>query len=129
MTDTQSNTLEPAITDALRTVFDPEIPVNIHDLGLIYGIDISDTGEVVVRMTLTAPNCPMAGVIVMQVEAKVKAVEGVTGAKVELVWDPPWTPDRMTEAAKLDAGIFGMEDEPSNKLRVLGNNPARKWKP
>lgn len=129
MTDTQSNTLEPAITDALRTVFDPEIPVNIHDLGLIYGIDISDTGEVVVRMTLTAPNCPMAGVIVMQVEAKVKAVEGVTGVKVELVWDPPWTPDRMTEAAKLDAGIFGMEDEPSNKLRVLGNNPARKWKP
>ncbi len=129
MTDTQSNPLEPAITDALRTVFDPEIPVNIHDLGLIYGIDISDTGEVVVRMTLTAPNCPMAGVIVMQVEAKVRAVEGVTGVKVELVWDPPWTPDRMTEAAKLDAGIFGMEDEPSNKLRVLGNNPARKWKP
>ena len=129
MTDTQSNTLEPAITDALRTVFDPEIPVNIHDLGLIYGIDISDVGEVVVRMTLPAPNCPMAGVIVMQVEAKVRAVEGVTGVKVELVWDPPWTPDRMTEAAKLDAGIFGMEDEPSNKLRVLGNNPARKWKP
>ena len=129
MTDTQSNTLEPAITDALRTVFDPEIPVNIHDLGLIYGIDISDVGEVVVRMTLTAPNCPMAGMIVMQVEAKVRAVEGVTGVKVELVWDPPWTPDRMTEAAKLDAGIFGMEDEPSNKLRVLGNNPARKWKP
>ncbi len=128
MTDTQSNTLGPAITDALRTVYDPEIPVNIHDLGLIYGIDISDAGEVVVRMTLTSPNCPIAGTIVMQVEAKVKTVEGVTAAKVELVWDPPWTPERMSEAAKLDAGIFGMKDEPSNKLRVLGNDPARKWK-
>ena len=128
MTDTHSNPLEPAITEALRTVYDPEIPVNIHDLGLIYGIDISDTGEVVVRMTLTAPNCPMASMIVMQVEAKVKAVEGVTAAKVELVWDPPWTPDRMSEAAKLDAGIFGMEDEPSNKLRVLGSSPPSRPK-
>ena len=129
MTDTQPNPLEPAITKALRTVYDPEIPVNIHDLGLIYGIDITGAGEVVVRMTLTAPNCPMASMIVMQVEAKVKAVEGVTAAKVDLVWDPPWTPDRMSEAAKLDAGIFGMEEEPSNKLRVLGSNPRGRPKP
>ena len=126
MTDTQPNPLEPAITDALRTVYDPEIPVNVYDLGLIYGIDISDAGEVVVRMTLTAPNCPMASVIVTQVEAKVKAVEGVRAAKVELVWDPPWTPERMSEAAKLDAGIFGMDDEPPNKLRVLGSRPSGK---
>ena len=89
----------------------------------------SDTGEVVVRMTLTAPNCPMAGMIVMQVEAKVKAVEGVTAATVELVWDPPWTPDRMSEAAKLDAGIFDTEDDSPNKMRVLGSDPTRKWKP
>ncbi len=124
MTDTQPNPLEPRITEALRTVYDPEIPVNIHDLGLIYGIDISEAGEVVVRMTLTAPNCPMAGMIVMQVEAKVKAVEGVTSAKVDLVWDPPWTPDRMSEAAKLEAGLFGMEDDSANKLRVLGSRPS-----
>ena len=124
MTDTPPNTLEPAITDALRTVYDPEIPVNIHDLGLIYGIDISEAGEVVVRMTLTSPNCPVAGMLVMQVEAKVKAVEGVTSAKVDLVWDPSWTPDRMSEAAKLEAGLFGMEDDSANKLRVLGSRPS-----
>jgi FeS assembly SUF system protein len=120
--------LQIRIIDVLRTIFDPEIPVNIHDLGLIYGIDIDDDGKVVVRMTLTSPNCPMAGVIVMQVDEKLKKIEGVSSARVELVWDPPWTPDKMTEAAKLDAGLHGLDQPSDNKLRVLGGG-ANKWKP
>ncbi|MCP3903842.1 MAG: DUF59 domain-containing protein [Planctomycetes bacterium] len=99
--------LHDSIIEALRTVHDPEIPVNIHDLGLIYGLDISDDGAVLVRMTLTAPNCPMADVIVAQVTAKVRAVEGVTSADVELVWEPKWEPEMMTEAAKLELEFTG----------------------
>lgn len=98
---------EEAIVKALRTVHDPEIPVNIHDLGLIYGLAVADDGAVRVEMTLTAPNCPMADVIVKQVETKVAAVEGVTGVEVELVWEPKWNPDMMSEAAKLDLEFTG----------------------
>ncbi len=105
--------LEWLIIKALRTVHDPEIPVNIYDLGLIYDLSISDEGHVHIRMTLTSPGCPVAGMLVQQVESKVKSVEGVTGAVVELVWDPPWTRDRMSEAVKLELNLT--DDDPLPK--------------
>jgi|SRR5579883_2536925 FeS assembly SUF system protein len=95
---------EAEVVKALRTVFDPEIPVNIYDLGLIYGLKVED-GIAHVRMTLTAPGCPVAGILPGQVEAAVRAVPGITDAKVELVWDPPWDRSRMSEAAKLELGF------------------------
>jgi FeS assembly SUF system protein len=98
--------LEPAIVAAMRTVFDPEIPVNIYDLGLIYDI-IVDAGSVVgVRMTLTAPNCPAAQWLPGQVEDKVRRVEGVADVKLDVVFDPPWDKDRMSDAAKLQLGMW-----------------------
>jgi FeS assembly SUF system protein len=98
--------LEPQIIAAIKTVFDPEIPVNIHDLGLIYEIIVDRDAVVGVCMTLTAPACPAAQWLPAQVEEKVKAVEGVTGARVDVVFDPPWTKDRMTDAAKLQLGFW-----------------------
>jgi len=98
--------IEKLVVDALRTVFDPEIPVNIHELGLIYGVDIDPSGAVTVRMTLTAPGCPAAGELPIEVEERVRAVPGVTGVKVEIVFDPPWNPSRMSEAAKLQLGLL-----------------------
>lgn len=98
--------LRERIVDALRTCFDPEIPVNIHELGLIYEIDVDTVGAVRIRMTLTSPACPVAGSLPPEVEAKVRAVPGVSDAKVEVVWDPPWTQDRMSEAARLQLGLF-----------------------
>ena len=98
--------LEPDIVKALSTVFDPEIPVNIHDLGLIYEVLVDAAGVAGVRMTLTAPACPAAQWLPGQVEQKVKAVEGVTDARVDVVFDPPWTKDRMSEAAKLQLGMW-----------------------
>ena len=98
--------LEDRVLAVLRTVYDPEIPVNIHELGLIYQLDVSPEGAVYVRMTLTTPACPVAGSLPGEVEAKVKAVPGVTSAKVELVWDPPWDKSRMSEAAALQLGLF-----------------------
>ncbi len=98
--------LRVRVVDALRTVYDPEIPVNIYDLGLIYGIDIDAQGAVHLRMTLTSPGCPVAQTFPATVEGAVRAVTGVTGASVELVWEPPWGPDRMTEAAKLQLGML-----------------------
>ena len=103
--------LRDRIELALRTVFDPEIPVNIYELGLIYDLAIDDAGVVAIQMTLTSPACPVAGALVGEVEMKVKSVAGVTDASVELVWDPPWTPDRMTDAAKLQLNMD--IDEPS----------------
>jgi FeS assembly SUF system protein len=99
-------TLHERITEQLKTVYDPEIPVNIHDLGLIYGIDIGEKGHVNVRMTLTAPACPVAGSLVREVAQKVGDVEGVSTSHVELVWEPPWTPEQMSELAKLELGMF-----------------------
>ena len=91
----------------LRTVFDPEIPVNIYDLGLIYHIQILDNSKRVhVQMTLTSPGCPVAQTFPGTVEMAVKQLEGVSDCTVELVWDPPWTQDRMTEAARLELGMF-----------------------
>jgi FeS assembly SUF system protein len=98
--------IEEDVIEALRTVYDPEIPVNIHELGLIYAIEVDPSGAVAVRMTLTSPGCPVAVSLPPEVEAKVKQVPGVTSAKVQLVWDPPWNPDMMSEAAKLQLGIY-----------------------
>ena len=106
MTTIDKHILELKVVDVLQTCFDPEIPVNIYDLGLIYGIEISDSSEVRVQMTLTAPNCPVAASLPIEVESKVNAIEGVTRAQVDLVWDPPWDPTRMSEAAKLQLGMI-----------------------
>jgi FeS assembly SUF system protein len=101
-----SQATEALIVEVLRTIFDPELPVNIYDLGLIYSVKVDAVGVATVQMTLTTPACPVAETLPPEVEAKVKTIDGVTDAHVELVWEPPWTPDRMTDAAKLDAGLF-----------------------
>lgn len=98
--------LKEAVITALKTVYDPEIPVNIYDLGLIYAVDIDAVGNANIQMTLTTPGCPVAQTFPQTVEETVKAVAGITDAKVELVWDPPWTQEKMTEAAKLQLGIL-----------------------
>jgi FeS assembly SUF system protein len=98
--------LEAPIIEVLHTCFDPEIPVDIYELGLIYGIDVQPSGAVNIRMTLTSPGCPVAGSLPGEVEEKVRSVPGVTEAKVELVWDPPWCMEKMSEAAKLQLGMF-----------------------
>jgi FeS assembly SUF system protein len=98
--------LRTHIVDALRTVHDPEIPLNIYDLGLIYELGVSEGGDAHVQMTLTAPGCPVAGSLVKEVHEKLVGVPGVRHAKTELVWDPPWTRDRMSDAAKLELGLF-----------------------
>lgn len=98
--------LGPDIVEALRTVYDPEIPVNIYDLGLIYGFEVDDNFFVDVTMTLTAPGCPVAETFPGIVENAVKSVVGVSDAKVDLVFDPPWTMDLMSEEAKLELGMI-----------------------
>src|SRR5215216_1228070 len=98
--------LKPAILDAIRTVFDPEIPVNILELGLVYDVLVDAAGVAGIRMTLTAPGCPAAQSLPVEVAAKVKAVPGVTDAKVDIVWEPAWSKDRMSEAAKLQLGFW-----------------------
>jgi FeS assembly SUF system protein len=98
--------IEAQVIEALRTCFDPEIPVNIYELGLIYEIKVDPSSVVEIRMTLTSPNCPAAGTLPGEVEAKAKAVPGVTDAKVDVVFDPPWDPSKMSEAAKLELGIW-----------------------
>src|SRR2546427_5636981 len=103
---TEKQILELKIIDALQTCYDPEIPINIYELGLIYGIEISDSRDVRIQMTLTAPNCPVAGSLPLEVESKVSAIEGVKSARVGLVWDPPWNPEKMSEGAKLQLGII-----------------------
>ena len=98
--------LQPRIVDALKTVYDPEIPVDIYELGLIYEIIADAERKVLVRMTLTSPACPSAQQLPSEVRYKVKALPGVTNAWVEIVWEPPWSKDRMSEAAKLSLGFF-----------------------
>jgi FeS assembly SUF system protein len=98
--------LKPAIIKAISTVFDPEIPVNIYELGLIYDVLVDANGVAGVRMTLTAPGCPVAQSLPVEVANKVKSVEGVTDAKVDIVWEPAWTKDRMSDAAKLQLGMW-----------------------
>ena len=99
-------TLRDKVIDALRTVYDPEIPVNIYELGLIYDIAIDAAGDVAIEMTLTAPACPVAGTMPGTVQEAVSAVPGVGKVAVELVWDPPWDQSRMSEAAQLELGFL-----------------------
>ncbi len=98
--------LKSKVIEVIETCYDPEIPINIYELGLIYKIDVGASGDVVITMTLTSPACPVAGSLPPEVENKVMAIDGVSKARVELVWDPPWTPDRMTEAARLQLGML-----------------------
>jgi FeS assembly SUF system protein len=98
--------LEARVVDALRTVFDPEIPVNIYDLGLIYALDVGSDGHVAIDMTLTAPGCPVAQTFPGVVADAVRGVEGVTDVAVELVWEPPWSREKMSEAARLQLGML-----------------------
>ena len=102
----KSRALRPEIVKALSTVFDPEIPVNIFELGLIYDLVIDSASNVGVRMTLTAPACPAAQFLPEKVRSVVAGVPGVSAVKVDLVWDPPWTRDRMSDSAKLQLGMF-----------------------
>jgi FeS assembly SUF system protein len=98
--------LEEQVIDVLRTVYDPEIPVNIHELGLIYDVSIDASSFVTIQMTLTAPGCPVAVSLPIEVESKVQSVPGVSGARVDVVWDPPWDMSRMSEAARLQLGFM-----------------------
>jgi len=102
----KTDELKPGILEAIRTVFDPEIPVNIWELGLIYDVVVDAAGVAGVRMTLTAPGCPAAQSLPVEVEQKVKAVPGVTDARVDVVWEPSWTKDRMSDVAKLQLGMW-----------------------
>jgi FeS assembly SUF system protein len=97
---------EEKIIDMLKTVYDPEIPVNIYDLGLIYKIDLADNGEVVIDMTLTAPNCPAADFIMEDVRQRIESIESITAATVNLVFEPEWDKDMMSEEAKLELGFL-----------------------
>ena len=101
-----NDALKESVILALKTVFDPEIPVNIYDLGLIYDIAVNEEQEVQVQMTLTSPGCPVAQTFPGTVEQAVNQVEGVKDCTVELVWEPPWTQERMSEVARLELGIF-----------------------
>jgi FeS assembly SUF system protein len=99
-------TMQPQIVEVLSTVFDPEIPVNIYELGLVYETAVDAANAIGVRMTLTAPACPAAQTLPVEVVNKLKQLPGVTDAFVEIVWDPPWSKDRMSDAAKLQLGMF-----------------------
>ena len=103
--DTSADAIREEIVEQLTTIFDPESPVNIYELGLIYGVDVAEGGATQITMTLTTPMCPAAEVLPPEVETTARGVDGVTSVMLDLVWDPPWTPDRMSEAAKLDLGM------------------------
>ena len=98
--------LKSKVIEVLETCYDPEIPVNIYELGMIYDIDVEPSGAVVIQMTLTSPACPVAGSLPPEIENKVKAIDDVSSARVDVVWDPPWSPDRMSEAARLQLGMM-----------------------
>ena len=106
MESMNSLVIETQVIEALRTIFDPEIPVNIYELGLIYDVKVEPSGAVEIHMTLTSPHCPVAQSLPADVQAKVKEVPGVTEAKVDVVWEPPWDPAKMSEAAKLQLGML-----------------------
>jgi FeS assembly SUF system protein len=98
--------IEGEVLEALRTCFDPEIPVNIYELGLIYNVNVEEGGAVTITMTLTSPHCPAAQSMPAEIEEKVKAISGVSDVKIDLVWDPPWEPSKMSEAARLQLGMM-----------------------
>jgi FeS assembly SUF system protein len=102
----QMEELRGRIVEAVRDIYDPEIPVNIYDLGLIYGIDLTEAGAVDVQMTLTSPSCPAAESLPPQVEQRIAALEGVASATIRVVWEPPWNPEMMSEDAKLELNMF-----------------------
>ena len=138
VTDPAPHPLHDAVVAALRTVHDPEIPVNIHDLGLIYALDLApETNDLRISMTLTAPNCPMAEVIVQDVKTKAAAVEGIGAVTVDLVWEPKWNPDLMSEAAKLELEFTGHTGPahlrksagPRTTGLTIGRRPADRRKP
>ena len=106
MTDSQRTAIEDRVVELLRTVFDPEIPVDIYSLGLVYKIGLADDGALSVDMTLTAPNCPAADFIVEDVRLKLESIEGVTSVVVNIVFEPEWTQDMMSEEAKLELGFL-----------------------
>ena len=98
--------IEAEVIEALRTCFDPEIPVNIYEMGLIYGVKVDEQGAVAIEMTLTSPHCPAAQSIPSEVEGKVRQIPGVTGVTIDIVWEPPWDPSKMSEAARLQLGML-----------------------
>ena len=98
--------IEADVIEALRTCFDPEIPVNIYEMGLIYEVKVDAAGAVAIQMTLTSPHCPAAQSIPAEVEGKVRAIAGVTDVKIDIVWEPPWDPSKMSEAARLQLGMM-----------------------
>ncbi|MFN0157921.1 MAG: DUF59 domain-containing protein [Bacteroidota bacterium] len=102
----EKSIIEAQAVEAIRTCYDPEIPVNIYELGLIYEVKADDVAQVAVKMTLTSPHCPAAQSLPREVENKIKAIPGVTGVKVEIVWTPPWNQSLMSEAARLELGIM-----------------------
>ena len=102
---TTVDSVRNGVIDMLRTVFDPEIPVNIYDMGLIYDVDVAGDFQVGIRMTLTSPMCPVAETLPPEVEAKARTVAGVAEVRLDLVWDPPWDPSMMSEAARLELGM------------------------
>lgn len=102
----EGGALQAAVIEALKEIYDPEIPVNIYDLGLIYGVDVTDEGHAAVTMTLTTPHCPVAESMPGEVELRVSAVPGIATADVNLVWDPPWDPQKMSDDAKLELGML-----------------------
>jgi FeS assembly SUF system protein len=113
-----STNLRSRVLEVLKTVYDPEIPVNIYELGLIYDVQVANEGDVLVRMTLTAPNCPVAEILPNQVRQKILGIDGVTSAKIDLVFDPPWDRDKMSDAAKLTLGFdVGPGIVPLSKLQ------------
>ncbi|GCD78766.1 SUF system Fe-S cluster assembly protein [Schleiferia thermophila] len=106
LTEEQMQMLGEQVVEVLRNIYDPEIPVNIYDLGLIYDLRVSEEGEVEIEMTLTSPNCPVAETLPVEVEEQVKALDVVTNVRVNITFDPPWNKDMMSEEAKLELGIF-----------------------
>ena len=106
MTDEERLKIEDQVVEMLRTVYDPEIPVDMYSLGLVYRIDVADDGQLTVDMTLTAPNCPMADFIMEDVRMKLESVAGVTGVNVNIVFEPEWNRDMMSEEAKLELGLL-----------------------
>jgi len=106
MDDQELQAIKEKTVEAMRKVYDPEIPVNIYDLGLIYETKVEPSGFVYVKMTLTAPGCPAAGTLPGEVEDRIRVLSSVTDVKVEVVWDPPWNKDMMSEAAKLQLGFL-----------------------
>ena len=108
--EADTDILRQKVIQVLRQIHDPEIPINIYELGLIYDLSVAETGEVKIQMTLTAPSCPVAGSLPPEVKSRVEALPGVKEVEVELTWDPPWSMDRMSDAARLQLGIEPVDD-------------------